>query len=211
MKTDDLINALAADGAAKTSTPGRVWSLGLAGGAIFSLVMLVLTLKIRSDIGAVAFDPRFLFKFVAAVSFAVPATWLAARLARPAVVAGRPALLAVAPVLLAVACGLDLWLTPEATWQAQAMGHYAPYGVTCVPLFALAPLGGILYALSRGAPTNQRVAGLFAGLAAGGVGAVVYALHCPDDSPLFLTIWYSLAVAFTGAIGAFLGPYVLKW
>jgi hypothetical protein len=211
MNTEDLLNALAADVATPPPRAARDWSLGVAGGALFSLVALLATLKARSDIAAVALDPRFDFKFLAALSLAVPAVWLSARLARPGSGLRGGAWLAVAPALLAVVCLADLLLTPEATWRAQAAGQFAPWCVVCVPLASLAPLAGILHAMSRGAPTNQRLAGLIAGLAAGGVGAFVYALHCTDDSPLFVATWYSLGVAIMGAIGAALGPRVLRW
>ena len=70
---------------------------------------------------------------------------------------------------------------------------------------------GLFYALSRAAPANARLAGLVAGLCAGGIGAAAYAAHCTDDSPLFVAVWYSLGVAFMGVVGALLGPRFLRW
>ena len=45
----------------------------------------------------------------------------------------------------------------------------------------------------------------------GSVGAVGYSLSCPEASPAFGAIWYTLGIAFTGAVGAVLGPRVLRW
>ena len=54
-------------------------------------------------------------------------------------------------------------------------------------------------------------AGAVAGLAAGGIAAAIYAWHCPDDSPLFLATWYSLAIAIVVAAGFLLGRRLLRW
>jgi hypothetical protein len=45
----------------------------------------------------------------------------------------------------------------------------------------------------------------------GAIGAALYATHCPDDSPLFVAAWYSLAIGFTAAIGALAGSRLLRW
>jgi hypothetical protein len=60
-------------------------------------------------------------------------------------------------------------------------------------------------------PTNLRAAGAIAGLTSGGVGAAVYALHCPESAAPFIVIWYSLGMAAAGALGALLGPRLLRW
>jgi hypothetical protein len=46
---------------------------------------------------------------------------------------------------------------------------------------------------------------------AGGLAAAVYATHCPDDSPLFVAAWYSLAIGFVAVLGGFLGNRILRW
>ena len=55
------------------------------------------------------------------------------------------------------------------------------------------------------------MAGAVAGLVAGGVGATLYAMHCTDDSPLFVALWYSLAVALVALAGAAAGRWLLRW
>ena len=50
-----------------------------------------------------------------------------------------------------------------------------------------------------------------AGLVAGAIGAAAYAFHCPDDSLPFVALWYGTAIAFCAAVGAILGPRVLRW
>jgi hypothetical protein len=36
-------------------------------------------------------------------------------------------------------------------------------------------------------------------------------MHCPDDSPLFVAVWYPIAIAFMTAVGAALGARLLRW
>jgi len=32
-----------------------------------------------------------------------------------------------------------------------------------------------------------------------------------DDSPLFVAIWYTLAIGFMALVGLLVGQYVLRW
>lgn len=80
-----------------------------------------------------------------------------------------------------------------------------------LPVLSLAPLAGLLWALRKGAPENPTRAGAAAGLAAGAIAAAVYAWHCPDDSPLFLATWYTIAIALVTGAGALLGRHLLRW
>jgi hypothetical protein len=43
------------------------------------------------------------------------------------------------------------------------------------------------------------------------LGASGYALACPEASPAFVAVWYSLGVLLTGLLGAALGPRLLRW
>jgi hypothetical protein len=61
------------------------------------------------------------------------------------------------------------------------------------------------------APTRLRLAGAAAGLLAGGVAATVYGLHCQEMTAAFVVTWYSLGVAASVAVGALLGPRLLRW
>jgi hypothetical protein len=61
------------------------------------------------------------------------------------------------------------------------------------------------------APTRLRIAGAAAGFAAGAAGALVYTLHCPEMAAPFLGIWYVLGMLIPTAVGAALGPSLLRW
>ena len=83
--------------------------------------------------------------------------------------------------------------------------------LTFVPLIGLGPLAIFLAALRHAAPTRPAAAGAVAGLLAGGLAATFYAAHCFDDSPLFVAVWYTLAVCILAAAGALLAPLVARW
>ena len=52
--------------------------------------------------------------------------------------------------------------------------------------------------------------GAMAGAAAAGVGALVYASSCPDDSPLFVATWYPLATLICMGAGALAGRWFAR-
>lgn len=51
------------------------------------------------------------------------------------------------------------------------------------------------------APTRPRLAGAAMGLASGGIGAVVYSLHCPEMGAPFLGSWYLVGLLIPTADG----------
>jgi len=68
-----------------------------------------------------------------------------------------------------------------------------------------------LIVLRAGAVTAPGWAGLASGLAAAALAAAIYAVHCNEDSPLFVAAWYGLAVMLVGGLGAILGRLTLRW
>jgi hypothetical protein len=68
-----------------------------------------------------------------------------------------------------------------------------------------------MWAVRQAAPTDLRRAGAFAGLVAGGVSALAYALHCTDDSIPFIAVWYGGTIALCTLAGAITGPKLLRW
>jgi hypothetical protein len=40
---------------------------------------------------------------------------------------------------------------------------------------------------------------------------MLYALTCPDDSPLFVATWYSIAIAVVAGGAAWVGNRLLRW
>jgi len=81
-----------------------------------------------------------------------------------------------------------------------------------IPIIATLPFAAIVWAVRRFAsPTDLVRAGAFAGLVAGGLSAIGYALHCTDDSLPFVALWYGGTIALCTVAGAMLGPRLLRW
>jgi hypothetical protein len=134
------------------------------------------------------------------------------RLARPGATAQRETwLLAFVPAVLILATVAELVALPSSQWVTKLVGENAAMCLLCIPFFALPILVAALGALRAGAPTRPSLAGATAGLLAGALGAAIYAAHCPDDSPLFVAAWYSLAIAGVTVVGAIAGRLTLRW
>lgn len=211
MKTDDLITLMAQD-APVGLRYGRALALALGVGIAVSAVLLVATVGLRHNMASVFETTRVLFKITVTLVLAVLAARLAVRIGRPGEETRRPALLLVAPALMVVAAVLaELVALPAGVWRASLVGQNALFCLFFVPVLSLAPLAGLFWALKRGAPENPVSAGAAAGLAAGAIAAAIYAWHCPDDSPLFLATWYTIAIAAVTAAGALAGRRWLRW
>lgn len=213
MKTDDLIGMLASD--AGPVAP-RVWRLryaaALGAGLAGALALMLYLLGLRPDLADASKLPMFWVKLAYPLTLALAALAAASRLSRPGVSLGlTPAALA-APVIV-------IWLlalfalagaAPDergallmgATWRT------CPFYVT---LLAMPAFAGALWVMKTLAPVRLALAGAASGLLAGGVGATVYALHCPEMDAPFLGVWYLLGMLIPTALGALVGPKLLRW
>lgn len=211
MKTDTLIDMLAREaGPAPRSVVARRLSPAAAAGLLASaLAAIGLFGLIPADMFATAVPWT---KMAYAGGLALTAGWLTARLSRPAAPVARPQRALVAVVItMAVLGGASLIAVPEGARTEALLGHSwssCPWSVVVLSLPALAT---VLWAVRGLAPTRPRAAGLAAGLLAGSLGAFGYSLSCPEASPAFVAVWYSLGIALTSAAGAALGPRVLRW
>jgi hypothetical protein len=212
MKTDDLIRAMAADAKRRSMPLDTAWQVAGALAVLIAGTVFLLTLGPRPDALASLETARFVFKFVVTLGLAASAFALLRGLSRPG--ANLHALLPwllTAPLLLAAAVGLELIAVPSSQWAARLIGANSRLCLTFIPLIGAGPLAVFLLALRHGAPTRPALAGTVAGLLAGGLAAAFYAAHCPDDSPLFVATWYSIAILGLAAIGALLAPLLARW
>jgi hypothetical protein len=213
MKTEDLIKAIAVD--AKSAEPPIAQTLAIAVcvGTLIAALALFGTVGIRHHfLELMTSSPRFIFKFVPTLAVAIPAFVLVRELARPEFKPGKALWwLALAPVLLAVGVIFELVSLPSDAWRANMVGHNSMFCLVVIPLLSLAPLVAVLYALRQGAPTHPAIAGAVGGLLSAGIGATLYAAHCPDDSPLFLMAWYTAGIFLVTCVGALLGSRILRW
>jgi hypothetical protein len=212
MKTGDLIRALAADNEARLRPPGRALALALIPGVAITLGLFVVVFGLRPQLVALLGEPRLLFKLCLTSLLVALSCMLVLRLVRPgADVRSAALLLAIAPALLAAANLAEVFTVPSVEWGRRLFGVNAIHCLESIPFLSAAPLVAIVLALRNGAPEHPALAGAGAGLFAGAIGAAFYAAHCPDDSPLFVAAWYTLAIAIVTAIGAVAGARLLRW
>ena len=212
MKTSELIAALAADPVPAPIRLGRRIVAALAIGFLGSLAIYVLMLGPRPDMAAASETMRFWMKCVDSVAFALPTLLLTLRLARPDAKPRALALWLLAPlVLLAAGVIVELAIVPQSAWMPRLMGANAMHCTVTIPMLAAPVLVALIVALRAGAPLHPSLTGAMAGAAAAGVGALVYASTCPDDSPLFVATWYPLATLICIGVGALVGRRFLAW
>lgn len=212
MKTAELIHALTADNGTRAMAPGRALAVVLGPAIAIALGLNLSILGLRPHLFSLLGDPRVLFKIGLTILLAVLSCRMVLRLATPGAGLRRAALwLAIVPALLAAGILTELLFVPENLWRQMIISSNAVFCLTIIPALAAAPLIATLLALRQGAPENPGLAGAAAGLFAGAIGAACYATHCPNDSPLFVAAWYSLAIGFVVIVGALSGRRFLRW
>lgn len=213
MRTEDLVSSLADNvrPVRRGAVPRRIW-LGIAGGGAVTLAMIVPWLGLRPDLSEAMIGLPFWIKWGYTISLAVLAVLSVIDLARPE--ARRPRWLwwLGAPVaMLAVLALMQLAATPAGDWTALWQGQSWRVCTIKVTMLSLPIFAGLMLAFRSFAPTRLRLTGAVAGLAAGACAGTLYGLHCPEVSALFILVWYSLGILAAAAIGALLGPKLLRW
>jgi hypothetical protein len=212
MKTDDLIRAMTSDLAPPGPSIETRFAVAFLPGLLIALFLFAVTLGPRPDLVLVASDMRFLFKFVVTLMLALCSALLVWRLVRPGAPARlQIAVLAFVPLVLAAGVLMELFVLPTVSWCPKLVGSNGLVCLVSIPFFALPMLIAEILALRQGAPTRPTLTGVVAGLFAGGVAAAIYAAHCPDDSPLFIALWYSLGIAIVALMGGLAGRLALRW
>lgn len=213
MMTEELIRSLASD-VQRVSPHNIAWRivLGMLCGAVVSVVLIDALLGMRSDLDTAMQGFELWMKWGYTVSLGLIAVLATASLARPD--AGKPRwlwLLAVPILLLAGMSIAELAYAPAGESVALWLGNTWQYCPWLVLLLATPIFGGLLWSYRRFAPTRLRAAGASAGLSAGAWAATLYCLHCPESSAMFVLTWYSLGIGLATALGALVGPRLLRW
>jgi hypothetical protein len=211
LKTDQLIAALVADRAAPRQSLARRLLFALVLGGLLSLGLFLAFLRPRADFGPALTTWRFDFKILLMIFIAVLAFEHCRTMAKPLALAhtGRRLLIPLAAIVAAL--GVELLTVPQTLWEPRLIGSNSLICMSAIPLLSLAPMMAILSALRGGAPASPMLTGASAGLLAAACGAALYALHCFDDSPLFVATWYTLAAFPVVIIGAVAGHRLLRW
>ncbi len=213
MRTEDLIQSLSSD--TRPVSPHAVEQrvlTGLLGGAAAAVALMILTMGFRPDFPGAFMNFSFWMKWTYTASLALLAIGVTLHVARPD--AGRLRwlwALAIPVVLLAVLSAGELIRTPSEHWMPMWLGSSWRQCSMRVVELSLPVFVGLLWAFRRLAPARLGMAGAAAGLAAGACAATVYGLHCPEVSATFVITWYSLGMIVSAAMGALVGPRLLRW
>jgi hypothetical protein len=213
MKTDDLIALLSTNPEpVDRRLVARTLYVALAAGAIVSLGLALVGLGVRSDL----MTARALIFLVVKLSFAVGIVILAliylTRLTRPGGERRTSSMLVAMPFLvIVVVAAISLGFAPSSHWDKMIVGDQWLECLVSIPIIAIVPFAISIWAVRQAAPTNLARTGAVAGLIAGGVSAIAYALHCTDDSLPFVAVWYGGTIVLCTLAGAILGPRLLRW
>jgi hypothetical protein len=212
VRTRELINALAADQYKTSLRPRNAIAVTTAIGALVTAVILVMLIGVRPDLAPALSSLRFIMKVVVVLVLAAAAIGATVRLSRPDGSPGRWKWgLAVALILLIAAVAGELIAIPAWQWESKLLGVNWRECLALIPVLSIPPLIGLFIALRHAAPSDAGYAGALAGVAAGSIAAVIYATHCPDDSPLFVAAWYTLAIGIVSLCGSVAGRRWLAW
>jgi hypothetical protein len=212
MQTDELIAQLSTRlEPVKTGAVMRLLLGATLAGIAGSILVMVLMLHPRHDMAIALTSFGMWTKLVYTFAIAAFGLWLVERAGRPGADMTRPTLLLALPILAIALLAILQMSAPGADMPRLVLGHSSRVCAFLVTLTALPTLAATFWALRRLAPTRLTLAGAGAGLFAGAAGAFVYSFHCTEGSAPFIGLWYTLGIALTTAIGAFLGRHLLRW
>ena len=137
---------------------------------------------------------------------------LIGRLATPGRGPGRVPFALWVPAGAMSALAAAVWIGAAPTERATlVLGSTWSTCSASILLSALPILAATRWALARAAPTDLPRTGATAGLLAGALGTMVYALHCPELDAPFLLVWNGLGMLLTTALGALIAPRLMRW
>ncbi len=213
MRTDDLVTMLARGaGAVQPNQAARRYAIAIAWGALGAALLMAPLLGVRPDLAAAALQPILWVKFAFTGSLAAASLLAVLRLSRPGLrLAWVPGALT-APVIAIWLLAAFTLMRADATQRAGLFfGETADSCPLLIAMLSVPAFVAVVWAMKGLAPTRLRLAGASAGLLAGAVGALVYSLHCPESAAPFIAFWYLLGMLIPAAVGALLGPRLLRW
>lgn len=213
MKTESMIDVLSAHARpVPRHVTERRFAIAAMTGVTLAVVLMLMTSGVRPDIASAARLPMFWVKLLFPASVAVAAMWMAARLSRPGARVGVASIAVAAPfVVLWLMAAVALLNAEPAARVDLVLGTSWRTCVRDITLSALPAFVATFWAMRGLAPTRLALAGAAGGLMAGAIGAMVYALRCPEMGAPFLAVWYAAGMGVSAVAGALLGPRLLRW
>lgn len=213
MKTDDLVAMLSTNvEPVGRGLVVRTISIAVAAGAALAFGFMLVGLGVRADLTATRATVFLLLKVAFGLAVVGMAMRYLTKLARPGADRGiSPLVIAMPFAAIALLGAISLGVAPSSHWNRMILGDEWLECLLSIPITAIVPFAITIFAVRRTAPTNLVRTGAVAGLIAGGISAMAYALHCTDDSLPFVAVWYGGTIVLCTMAGAALGPRLLRW
>jgi hypothetical protein len=213
MKTDELISMLATGIAPiDRHVIARRFCITVLLGAAGAVLIVSTLLGVRADLAEAAVAPIFWAKVALPLVMTAGALVASMRLARPGAAPGSGWLWISAPV--AAVCLATLYLLINAPAGARLSMMLGQSWRVCpfnIAMLSIPSFISVFWALRGLAPTRLALTGAVGGLLAGSTAALAYCLHCPEMSIPFWGVWYLPGMLVPAAVGAALGPRLLRW
>jgi hypothetical protein len=214
MKTEQLVQMLAVEApGVNRDLINRQQGQSLTLGVGLATVLMLAILGLRPDLAQAVVLPMFWLKLAFPASLALAALAATWRLGHPGMAVNRSTIIALAlPVLVIWALALTtLQQAPAAQRMALLWGASWRECTLNIAWLSAPIFVATLWAARRLAPTRLRLAGAACGAFAGAASATVYALHCNEMQAPFIAVWYLLGILSPAAVGAAVGPRLLRW
>jgi hypothetical protein len=217
LRSDPFLDALAADLEAVTPRRPVLEAALIAALIAVELLLFVALGEMRPDMPHVMLTLGFWWKSGGLIGVGLLATAAVLLALDPATTTAEAqsrmwrGLALVAPLGLALGWLLDAGAAGESTLLARLDVRDGLDCLMNVGLLALPPVILLGAMMQRGAPTQPKRAATAAGLAAGGLGAFVFAFHCPHDDPLYVAVWYGGAILGIAGLARLMLPRLTRW
>jgi len=213
VKTEELVDMLSTD-VSPVKRHAVTWTIGtaIAIGSVVAIGCMLVVLGIRGDLTNGPALAYLLAKLAFALTIVAVASIYLTRLARPGGENKTNAATIMAPfAIIVLLAAISFSLAPASHWNKLVAGTDWLECALSIPIIAVVPFAITIWAVRKTAPTNLVRTGAVAGLIAGGISALGYALHCTDDSLPFVAFWYGGTIALCTLAGAVFGPRLLRW
>lgn len=207
MKTSDLVTLLA-----QSPPPKKPLSFTfvLLAFLVATMALTVLILGLRPDLAIAGLTA--LHKTILLGMAAWTAGWLLQHAAKP-VPSYRRLHFYLWPMIV-LYLGSILFEFGTVPWSQILASFYTENFLDClffVTLYGMAGAWPLFWLMRFYAPYNSKTAGMLIGFSAAATGAVGYSLHCPIDSPVFITIAYGLPVLLLSLVMRKVADKFIRW
>jgi hypothetical protein len=213
MKTDALISMLSKQAPAIDRKPLALRiALAMLIAAVIAFAFMVLWMELNPRLMWLLDNVWFWVRFTFVVSTMVLSYHLFLRLGKPGHARRVSVWIVLIPfALLAILSLSMLWQAPSELRWVMMLGISWDVCSRNIAMISIPLFVASIWIARQFAPVRLRVTGAILGFMSGAAAALVYSLHCPELSPAFLVVWYTLGMLIPAVVGAFLGKRLLSW